>query len=206
MLPSQYRPSAIEDFIGPAQLAARLLKQAVLEARAADNAPLKVMFNGEPGIGKSALAGFLIQLLEVSKFGVKKYSGTDVDIEVVRGIAADLHYKDLFGSYRIVWIEEADLIPAAAQNRFLMLLDDIPAACAVICTSNCKLDDFKKRFQTRFKMYEIDAPQPQEIAAMLRKFGVPPAEVAQISTFACGNVRAALQDAESALQARRLAA
>jgi len=208
ILPSEYEPMAAADFIGPARQVAGLLEQAVKDATAGGkNAPIKILINGEPGIGKSSLAKYLIHLLDCpNKWSVKKYSGPDVDIDVVRGIPADLHYKDLFGAYRVIQIEEADVIPPAAQTRFLMLLDELPKACAVICTSNCKLDDFKKRFQTRFKMFELDAPQPEEVATLLRRFGLDPRDVTQISTFACGNVRAAMLDAETALQARKLAA
>jgi len=201
VLPSLYSPSCPDEFIGPAREMTGLLAKVVEDAKANRNAPIRVMFNGEPGIGKSALAQYLIRLLGSDKWSVKKYSGTDVDIGNVREIAADLHYRDLFGNYRIVWIEEADVIPALAQTRFLMLLDDLPQGVAVVCTSNCKLADFKKRFQTRFRVFEIDPPTPEEIQALLRKFLHKPRDIINIATLACGNVRQALLDAESALQA-----
>ena len=109
--------------------------------------------------------------------------------------------QDLFGKYRLIWIEEADAIPAAAQTRFL-LLDDLPAGAAVVATSNCKLEDFKKRFQTRFKIYEVEPPAPHEIETLLRRVGLADERtIKNIATFACGCVRQALLDAESALQA-----
>jgi replication-associated recombination protein RarA len=200
MLPSLYIPKSPSDFIGPAARCAKLLERAVADAIAADRAPLKILLNGEPGIGKSALARYLMGLLGCDKWSCKKYSGTDVDVEQVRDISADLHYKDLFGGWRLIWIEEADLVPATAQNRFLLLLDDLPPGSAVVCTSNCKQADFKRRFETRFKLYELDPPSAEEIQTLLRRF-IPPAQAIQIATFACGNVRAALLDAEQALQA-----
>ncbi len=202
-LPSLYIPTKLEDFIGPAADIARLMQRAVSDATAAGNAPLKVLFNGDPGVGKSALAKYLMTLLGCHpKWSVKKYSGTDVDIECVREIAIDLHYKDLYSAYRLIWIEEADAISAAAQTRFLTLLDDLPNGSAVVATSNCKTEDFKKRFQTRFKIYEVEAPQPHEIAGLLRRVGLTQEQlINHISTMACGCVRQALLDAESALQA-----
>ncbi|PWU21772.1 MAG: hypothetical protein C5B50_01040 [Verrucomicrobia bacterium] len=204
MLPSQFlklTPSTPDEFIGPAGAIAKLLQRAVKDSTAAGKTPLTVLFNGPPGIGKSALARYLIGLLGSDKWSVKKYSGNDVNIDTVRDIAADLHYKDLFGNWRVLWIEEADLIPAAAQNRFLMLLDDLPQGCAVICTSNCKVDDFQKRFQTRFKIYDVEPPQPQEIENLLRRWLTRPQDLKNISIMSCGCVRQALLDAETCLQA-----
>jgi DNA polymerase III delta prime subunit len=201
-LPSLYTPTSPDDFIGPAAKVAVLLQRAVRDALEADKAPIKVLFNGEPGIGKSALAKYLMHLLGCDpRWSVKKYNGTQVKIETVEEIANDLHYRDMFGSYRLIWIEEADVIPALAQVRFLTLLDDLPNGCAVVCTSNCKLDEFKKRFQTRFKIYEVEPPAPHEVETLLRKFLTNPRDITNIATFACGNVRQALLDAETSLQA-----
>ncbi len=201
-LPSLYTPSSPEEIIGPAGQIAIELKRAVKDALANDNAPLKVIFAGDAGVGKSTLANLLIQALGIqSKWAIKKYSGVDVDIECVRQIAQDLHYKDLFGTYRVIWIEEADAIPTAAQTRFLMLMDELPSACAIVCTTNAKSDDFRNRFQTRFKFYEVTAPEPHEIQGLLARFGISQRDCVQIATFACGNVRAALLDAERLLQA-----
>jgi len=109
-LPTQFRPTSLEDFIGSARRVGELLQRAVKDARAAGNAPIKILLNGEAGIGKSALAEFFIKLLGLGKWSVKKYSGTDLDIDQIRQIAADFHYKDIFGDYRLVCVEEADLI------------------------------------------------------------------------------------------------
>ena len=201
-LPSLYDPQTPYDFIGPAAHVCRVLLRGIKDATSAGNAPIKYLFNGEPGVGKSALAKFLIRSLGCDlKYSAQKYNGTQVKMEVLEDISRSLAYKDLFGAYRVVWIEEADAIPAVAQVRFLTLMDDLPNGAAVICTSNCKVDDFVKRFQTRFKILEVDAPQPHEIQALLGKFLSDKVAIQHIATFACGNVRQALLDAENALQA-----
>ena len=200
-LPSLYVPQSPEDFIGDAAKYARLLNRVVTDAKAAGNAPIKVLFNGEPGIGKSALARYFIQLLGANpKWSVTKLNGTQVKIEKVEEIAQALWYREMFGSYRVVWIEEADAIPTVAQVRLLTMVDDLPSGCAVICTSNCVAADFVKRFQTRFKVYEVDAPSAADIHVLLGKFLTNKQTITQIAEFSCGNVRAALLDAETALQ------
>src|ERR1035437_495904 len=147
-LPSLYTPSSPEEIIGSAGQIAVELQRAVKDAIENDNDPIKVIFAGDPGVGKSTLANLLIKELGVtSKWAVKRYSGPDVSVETVRDIAQDLHYKDLFGAYRIIWVEEADAMSDAAKTRFLLVLDDLPSSVAVICTTNAKSDDLKKRVE-----------------------------------------------------------
>ncbi|HEX3800206.1 MAG TPA: ATP-binding protein [Verrucomicrobiae bacterium] len=204
MLPTRYIPKSPADFIGDAKTVSLQLGRVATDAKAHANAPIKVLFNGEPGIGKSAVSRYLITLLGANpsdKWSYKKYNGTQIKLETVEEIARDLHYCDIYGAYRIIWIEEADMIPAVAQVRFLTLLDDLPDGAAVICTSNCKVDEFKKRFQTRFKIYEMAPPLEHEVQGLLRKFLTDERTITHIAFGAAGNVRAALIDAESALQA-----
>lgn len=202
MLPSLYTPKCPEDFVGPAAQVACMLRRIVEDSLQADRAPIKVLLNGDPGIGKSALAKFLVQELGCDpKWSTTKLNGTQVNIDRVEQIANDLHYRDMFGSYRMLWIEEADKVTPAAQVRLLTLLDDLPNGCAVVCTSNCKLDEFQKRFQTRFKVFELEPPSAEDIRVLLGKFLTDKQAIIQIATFACGNVRAALLDAELAMQA-----
>jgi len=51
-LPSLYVPTGPEGFIGPAARVAKLLERVVDDALEAGRAPIKILFNGEPGIGK----------------------------------------------------------------------------------------------------------------------------------------------------------
>ena len=72
----------------------------------------------------------------------------------------------------------------------------------VACTSNCALADFENRFQTRFQVFEIAPPPPQDIQKLLVRIApeISPRDASQIANFACGNVRQALLDAQGALQ------
>ncbi len=201
--PTQYTPLTPTDFIGPARKAASLLAGMVRQSKDNGGEPLRVLINGKPGIGKSALAKYFTTLLGCDKWSVSKYNGTQIKIEVVEDMAASLHYSNLFGDYRLLLIEEADKIPNVAQVRFLTLLDDLPPGAAVCCTSNCKLSDFEERFQTRFQPIELTAPRDCEIAELLRQWPLNSVDVSMISVGAGGNVRAALLDAQMALQNSR---
>lgn len=199
-LGAQFIPRTPEDFIGPARRFARDIQQKIADANTLGRTPLAFLINGEPGIGKSMLAAFALHQLGCHpQWSVTRLSGTQVKIETVEDLARTLRLRDMFGDWRAIWIEEADKIPTVAQVRFLLLMDELPAGTAVLCTSNCKLDQFEKRFQTRFEPMEV-GPAPQaEIEALLRPYPLPARDIKSIATFACGSVRTALIDARNAL-------
>ena len=204
-----YVPKSALEFVGTgstergaaARAVACQLERAVQQAKMCGNASLKILLNGAPGIGKSALALYLGHLLGCSKWSTIKLNGTKVKMEKLDEIEAALHYKSLFGEYRVINIEEADTIPPTAQINFLTMLDDLPNGVAVICTSNCKVADFQARFQTRFQLFELIPPTNDEIEAVLCDF-VPATDAKNIATFCCGNVRSALLDAKGICQSQ----
>lgn len=200
-LARDFVPASPDDLVGPARELAIHIQKLVRLAKENNNAPLKLFLPGNPGLGKSLLAAYVQHLLGCSKWDVIKLNGTQVKVEKLEEIEASLHLKTLFGDWRLLRIEEADTIPTVAQVRFLTILDDLPSGAAVVCTSNCKLKELEARFQSRFQVLEVEPPQPHEIETFLSRFLTDKVHVNQIATFACGNVRQALLDAQSALQA-----
>jgi len=208
-------PQSADDFIGNniierqsgtltgARQIALHLEKIVRLARKNGNAPIKLLFNGVPGVGKSELAKYVQFLTGCHpKWGTTKKNGTQMKIELIEDIAQQLWYKNLFGEYRMLWIDEADEIPRVAQIRFLTLLDDLQSGVVVVCTSNCRLADFENRFQTRFQAFELAPPPPDDIEKFILRLApeIPGGDARQIANFACGNVRQALLDAEGVLQ------
>lgn len=210
-------PRTLDDFIGRqiierqsgdtwigARLIVELLGQGVQLANANQRSPLKYLFNGRPGLGKSALVAYVQHLLDCNKWNTIKLNGTECKVEIIHEIVQQLVCTSLFGDWRMLWIDEADAIPPVAQVRFLTLLDDLPRGVAVACTSNCKLRDFEERFQTRFQAFEIAPPTTEEIISLLRRYLPDEPEVVNAATFADGNVRQALLDAKGLVQRSQL--
>lgn len=198
MNPIDYKPTAPEDFIGPAKelavILARIAKRSLRSGQA-----IKLLIRGEPGIGKSALLDGFLEVLAPAQWNVTKLNGTQLKIETIDDWARSLRYTELYGSYRILRIEEVDKANHLVQARMLTVLDDLPGRVAVICTSNQKLEDFDPRFQSRFQVFSLTAPAAEEIKWLLKKFGLRKDDVTRIANFCCGNVRLALFDAQSAL-------
>jgi|CZKV01.1.fsa_nt_gi replication-associated recombination protein RarA len=205
MNPLTYNPQTPADFIGEARNIAGLLVQMVADSRANKLTPLKLLFNGPPGTGKSALVAFLQTTAGIHpKWSTTKTNGTKVNMEAIQEMEDGMHYRDLYGDYKLFWIDEVDKMGPTQQCRFLSTLDDMPGGVIVACTSNCKVKDFEPRFQSRFQLLEVPAVHAAQIETLLARFldgttAHGAAAIKQIATFACGNVRQALLDAKAAM-------
>jgi replication-associated recombination protein RarA len=198
MNPTQYKPRRPDEFIGPAKDLAMVLER-IAKRSARTNEPVKVVIRGEPGIGKSALVDNLIEQLGANQWTTTKLNGTQLNVDKIDEWASRLCLREIYGKFRVLRIEEVDKVNAFVQARMLTLLDDLPENVAVICTSNKELKDFDPRFQSRFQVFSLKAPGAEEIKWLLKKFGLRKDDANRIAQFACGNVRLALFDAQSAL-------
>lgn len=194
-LPSHHVPNRAEDFIGPAREACRLMEQ-LLAATIPTGSPLKLLFHGAPGIGKSSLMQHAVSILGADKWTTHKLNGTQCKVDVLDGLAFEFRQTNLFGGYRVLWIEEVDTVPSVAQIRLLTILDDLPRETAVICTTNKKPDDLEERYQTRFHVIDLQPPTADQIHALLKQWPIDDQAARHIAEFACGNVRQALLDAD----------
>ncbi len=198
MNPTEFKPNKPQDFIGPARAVAAILERIVERSRAT-GAPIKLFLQGNAGVGKSSLLDYFLGRLGVSKWSVTKLSGTKVRIEDVDDWASRLCYLELGGGYKVLRIEEMDRASHTARARLLMCLDDLPHHVAVVCTSNKERGAVEPRFLSRFQSITVDAPPAADIKRLLQRFGLPPGKTGFISEMACGNVRLALNEAQTAL-------
>jgi replication-associated recombination protein RarA len=196
--PTAFKPKSIHDFIGPARLTAEILNKLV--ARSAPvGEPIKALFHGDPGVGKSALVDYLLAKLGCDQWSVTKLNGTQLTIERLEQWASTLCYRELSGGYKVLRIEEMDKASAQAQVRLLTVMDDLPKHVAIVGTSNRKVEDMEKRLVSRFQAFALTGPPQAELRRFLTQWPLTPQALDRISTFACGNVRLALFEAQTAL-------
>lgn len=202
-IPSKFVPQTPADFVGSgdygAATVARTLTALVAQMKAAGSDSRAFLLNGAPGIGKSALARWLIHdLLGCQKWSVTRLNGTQVNLERVEELAAALPYRDLYTDYKAIWFEECDKMSLPAQVRLLTLLDDLETTKGVVmvCTSNCKLNEFEPRFCSRFVQFELQPPSSDEVATLLRRWLRSEQAIRWLAVNSAGNVRLALKDAD----------
>jgi replication-associated recombination protein RarA len=195
--PLTYRPTTPEQFLGNAREHARFLDK-LLALHQADGEPLALLFLGPPGTGKTALTEYLLTRLGCAKFSRRSFSGADVGIDIVQGIASAFHLyaQDLFNPWRAVQVEEIDAMSNAAQVRMLKLMDDLPRHTVVVGSSNKPLKHFEERFSSRFTILPVEAVPAADIEALALAHWpqIPATTVRNVATLCCGCVRAALRE------------
>ena len=194
--PSNYVPTAPDDFIGGAkQIAAVLAKKA--KALNKEGGTAKLLLYGPPGCGKTRLAEMFANQLAGHSTMVESVNGRNVDIHLVRKWQESCRYANLFGGWSVKIINELDTCPPASQDLLLTYLDEMPSQTAFIGTSNLDLRQLVERFQTRMQQFRVKAPEHSEIEKLLQLWKIPKARISEIVVGCGGNVRAALLDAQS---------
>jgi replication-associated recombination protein RarA len=195
--PLNFKPKTVAEFIGQARLTALTIDKLI--GRSKNGQPIKVLLTGEPGIGKSALADYLTSKIAPEHWSVTKLNGNQLSIDRLDGWAQTLCYRELSGGFKVLRIDELDKSSNAAQVRLLTVLDDLPEHVAVIATSNKQLAGMESRLVSRFQTFELKPVPQDEIRRFLTQWPLTAQSLDRISTFACGNVRLALFEAQTAL-------
>lgn len=201
--PLSWKPATVDDLIGqPGEVARKLLAK-VGKLRDEQGGTLKLLLIGPPGIGKTSIVDILARELGGSPWAIDEANGKSVTIETVKQWMAQLPYGSLYSEWSIKVVNELDRCSRDAQDLMLSYLDKMPSGRAFLGTSNLDLQQLTERFQTRFQVVRLKAPQSEEIAAFLQsRWKAPEAVIHMIAVGCGGNVRAALADLENYFDAR----
>lgn len=204
MLPTEYAPKSFADLIGPAAKLGKIVSGKISRIKVAKPTSTKLMFYGAPGTGKSSLAQLAAIALAGDELAIERLSGLTVNVDLVKRWMQSASCGSLFGDWQVKVVEEMDRIPAAAQDLLLHYMDVLPAGAAFIGTSNLQLDLLQDRFQTRMQTWKVDGPDTDEIAEFIlnRWPEIPEHTARMIAVGSGGNMRAALLDTESQLDAQ----
>lgn len=169
---------------------------------------IALLFDGDPGTGKTTLADQLALELTGSAHAIETANGQSVGVDVVRDWRERSCFGNLFSRWTVKRIDELDQMSAGAMSEMLTFLDKLPAHHAVIVTTNefAKLRALTKgRLESRFIRLPVDAPTAAETAReLVRMFSLPADKAQAIARGAVPggmldgcNVRAAFHDAEA---------
>lgn len=214
ILPSQFAPEQINDFIGPARAVAVRMMRFISRSRETGD-PIAFLLTGQPGVAKTALARFSGLQLGVHKSMLEPMNGTQLTIDRVDEIATRIHYRPMWGDFHFIFVDELEFVGAISKARLLTVLNKLPKWTAFVATANRGTDDLAQRNHSRFNVFELESPQPHEIIDFLaRKFDIPRgiAEGAikcatrQVGLFQSIDVRQVLKDCDEVVLMKREAA
>lgn len=202
ILPSNYKPQTPGEFIGPARAAAEFLATRMVPVLKADPQPWRILFTGPPGVGKSALATFLVAQLGSGKWNTTRLNGRQAKTEEVQAICREFHFTSLFAGPRFMVVEELDKTPPDARSLLLTAVDDMPSGWVFVGTTNLTRKEFVALHEataSRYEFYEIAAPTDAEVQALMAQHwpAVPEPQRRMTATTWAGNVRGALHELNS---------
>lgn len=203
MTPVEYiknGPKKPDDLIGKARSVAKVY---CAKAKSGCDDPLRLLFYGDPGIGKSATCKIIASELAEHPMCLRHMSAKQIKADDVRDWMHELRY--LNDQWRVYWIEEVDAVNPDVEVLLLQFLDELPKKHAVLVTSNEQMSGISGRFQSRFLAVKFERPTVDDTKKFLLshwpELGKKVAmEIAETNN---GDVRASLNDAQAAIDVKK---
>lgn len=187
---TRYRPKTFDEVVGHETIVR------ALKASLGRSMSRQFLFVGPAGLGKTSIARIL-----ASEVGCKKPSEIDAatytGAEDMRAVAADASYKPLMGQSKVIIIDEAHRISAAAWASLLKPIEEPPPNVYwVLCTTD--VGKVPQTIKTRCQLYEFRPLSDDEIWSLLvtvcelEKFDTPDEVLDSILNESQGSPRQAL--------------
>ena len=202
MTPIEYLklgPKSEQDLIGKAKIVTQIFCG---QAQSNDISPIRLLFYGPPGVGKSAACKLIAKALAKHPSDIRHVSAGQLTADHIRDWMNDLNYYN--GEWKVYWIEEVDSVNPSVAVLLLQFMDSLVDRCAFLSTSNEKMSGIEDRFQSRCQTMRFERPKVDEVERfLLERWPELGVSAHEISEYNNGDVRASLNDAQNELNFRK---
>jgi replication-associated recombination protein RarA len=190
MMPDDFTPMLPADLVG---IPGKVARTQIAKARRSKDGRIKVLLTGPPGCGKSSACRVIASQI-AKPHEISRVSAGQLTADMVRDWIANGHYRR--DSWQVYHLDECDAINPTVEILMLQMLDELPPATAVLCTSNSGMGDLSERFQSRFQVVQLGRPSTTEVAEFLaaRWADAGARRLGEIAQGTGGDIRAALND------------
>lgn len=214
-LPSKFRPTRPEHFIGPTRAVAQKLFTMARVFTGTGEGNIRVLFWGPAGNGKSSLSSGLAEYLVTGgehpindleqyeaaiNFEIQSINGQDCNVDVIREWTRQTHFRPMYSCRRVKIIDEVDAMNPAALNAFRTFTDKLRPGMDLLMTTNQNPDELQPQLTSRAMLIPMPAVPADDISTWLTSRWKVARSIATAIAGEChGNVRAATFDADSHL-------
>jgi replication-associated recombination protein RarA len=187
-----------DDLIGKAQQVAKVY---TAWAKSGKSSPMRMLFYGPPGVGKSAVCKLLANALVTHSTKIRRISAKQATPDLLRDWLMDFKYQ--CADWRVYCIEEVDAVSPDCEVLLLQLADEMPERTALLVTSNEEMTGLSSRFQSRMKAIRFNRPTVKEVEKFIIDRWPELKNVAkEIASANNGDIRASLNDCQFELDVR----
>jgi DNA polymerase III delta prime subunit len=154
----EYRPSTLEEYIFQNEDQKRQFLQ-MIEQKEIPH----LLLSGTPGTGKTSLSKLLVKLLDVDPMDVLYINASNNNnVDYIRDRIFSFATTFALGSFKVVQLEEADMLTLSAQTVLKDLLEETQSTCRFIFTCNQE-NRIIPPIKSRLQHFHFKAPQKNEV-------------------------------------------
>lgn len=153
----KHRPSNIEGVI----FASEKIKN-IFRSYVQDQEIPNLLLQGIQGTGKTTISKALINELKINSSDVLRINCSDEKIDALRDKVIGFANTMPLGKFKIVQLEEFDMLGQVAQGLLRVLIEDVSDTCRFIATCNY-INKITPPLRSRFEEFSFKSPQRDEV-------------------------------------------